>query len=69
VTAREEIQRLAQRGNLLHADVLPVEKTSVADIDEKAFNAYFVEPDLFIFASEAISHSQQHRPASIQKML
>ena len=41
VTAREEIQRLAQRGSLLYADVLPVEKTSVADIDEKAFNTYF----------------------------
>src|SRR5580765_206420 len=41
VTAREEIQRLFQRSGLIYADVIPVEQTSVADIDEKAFEDYF----------------------------
>jgi len=41
VTAREEIQRLFQRAGLVYADVVPVEGTSVADIDEKVFDAYF----------------------------
>ena len=41
VTAREEIQRLFQRSGLIYADVIPVEGTSAADIDEKAFNDYF----------------------------
>ena len=41
VTAREEIQRLFQRAGLIHADVVPVAGTSAADLDEKAFNAYF----------------------------
>ncbi|MFT3817859.1 MAG: putative DNA binding domain-containing protein [Rubrivivax sp.] len=41
VTAREEIQRLFQRAALIHADVVAVAGTSMADIDEKAFNTYF----------------------------
>ena len=42
VTAREEIQRLFQRSGLIYADVIAVERTSAADIDEKAFGDYFV---------------------------
>lgn len=41
VTAREEIQRLFQRAGLIYADVVPVEGTALADINEKAFDAYF----------------------------
>lgn len=41
VTAREELQRLFQRAGLVYADVVPVAGTSVADLDEKAFAAYF----------------------------
>jgi len=41
VTAREEIQRLFQHSGLIYADVIPVERTSAADIDEKAFHDYF----------------------------
>lgn len=41
MTAREELQRLFQRAGLVYADVVPVAGTSVADLDEKAFNAYF----------------------------
>ena len=33
VTAREELQRMLQKSLLIHADELPVEKTSVRDID------------------------------------
>lgn len=41
VTAREEMQRMFQRAGLVYADVVPVAGTSAADIDEKAFHAYF----------------------------
>jgi ATP-dependent DNA helicase RecG len=36
VTAREELQRMFQRSGLLHADVVPVQGTSVLDIDHRA---------------------------------
>lgn len=42
VTAREEIQRLFQRSGLIYADVIPVEQTSTADLDETAFDNYFI---------------------------
>lgn len=41
VTAREEMQRMFQRAGLVYADVVPVAGTSVADLDGKAFRAYF----------------------------
>lgn len=41
VTAREELQRLFQRAGLLFADVVPVAGSSAANIDSKAFSAYF----------------------------
>ena len=41
VTAREEMQRMFQRSGLVYADGVPVSGTSIADIDEKAFTAYF----------------------------
>ena len=41
VTAREELQRLFQRAGLVYADVVPVAGTTVADLDENAFNTYF----------------------------
>ncbi|AHE98084.1 Fic family protein [Thioalkalivibrio paradoxus] len=41
VTSREEMQRMFQRAALVYADVVPVAGTSVDDIDDKAFNAYF----------------------------
>lgn len=41
VTAREELQRLFQRAGLVYADVVPVAGTTVADLDDKAFAAYF----------------------------
>lgn len=41
VTAREELQRLFQQSGLVYADVVPVSGATAADIDEKAFDAYF----------------------------
>lgn len=41
VTAREEMQRMFQRGGLLQADQVPVRNSTVADIDERAFGRYF----------------------------
>lgn len=41
VTSREEMQRMFQRSGLVYADVVPVAGTSVEDIDDKAFGAYF----------------------------
>ena len=41
VTAREEMQRMFQRGGLLQADQVPVRNATVADIDERVFGRYF----------------------------
>lgn len=41
VTSREEMQRMSQQAGLVYADVVPVAGTSLADLDEKAFQAYF----------------------------
>jgi predicted HTH transcriptional regulator len=41
VTAREEMQRMFQRGGLLQADQVPVRNATVFDIDERAFGRYF----------------------------
>ena len=41
VTSREEMQRMFQRAGLVRADVVPVADTSVQDLDERIFNAYF----------------------------
>jgi ATP-dependent DNA helicase RecG len=40
-TSREEIQRIFQKANLLHADEIPVQGLSVADIDYTYFKAFF----------------------------
>ncbi len=41
VTAREEMQRIFQRGGLLQADQVPVRYATVDDIDERSFGRYF----------------------------
>src|SRR5690606_40697984 len=38
---REEMQRMFQNAGLVYADVVSVAGTSPADLDEKAFQAYF----------------------------
>lgn len=41
VTAREEVQRMLQSADLVHADEVPVEGTSVGDIDLEHFRTFF----------------------------
>ncbi len=41
VTAREELQRMFQEAALIHADEIPVGGSSVADIDQDFFDAFF----------------------------
>jgi ATP-dependent DNA helicase RecG len=40
-TSREEIQRLFQKSNLLHADVLPVQGVTIDDLDLDYFSDFF----------------------------
>ena len=40
-TSREEIQRLFQRSGLLHGDEIPVQRTTVDDLDEEYFKDFF----------------------------
>ncbi|SEI93641.1 ATP-dependent DNA helicase RecG [Allopseudospirillum japonicum] len=41
VTAREELQRMFQEAALIHADETPVSGSSVTDIDQEFFDAFF----------------------------
>jgi ATP-dependent DNA helicase RecG len=41
VTSREEIQRMLQSADLVHADEVPVEGATVADVDLDHFRAFF----------------------------
>jgi predicted HTH transcriptional regulator len=41
VTSREEMQRLFQAAGLIHADGVPVQETSQADLDRWAFQDYY----------------------------
>jgi ATP-dependent DNA helicase RecG len=43
VTAREELQRMFQRGGLVHADIVPVAGTTSADLNEPAFRRYLAQ--------------------------
>lgn len=41
VTSREEVQRMLQSADLVHADEVPVERTTSEDIDLEHFGAFF----------------------------
>ena len=41
VTAREELQRMYQEAALVHADEIPVQGTSVGDVDMEFFESFF----------------------------
>lgn len=41
VTSREEVQRMLQSADLIHADELPVEGTTTGDIDWEHFSGFF----------------------------
>lgn len=41
VTAREELQRMFQDAALVHADEIPIQGTSIADVDREFFESFF----------------------------
>ena len=41
VTAREELQRMFQDAALVHADEIPIQGTSIADVDTEFFESFF----------------------------
>ena len=41
VTAREEVQRILQNADLIHADEVPVEGTTTEDLDQEHFKVFF----------------------------
>lgn len=41
VDSREELQRMFQQSNLIHADIIPVQGTTIADIDLDYFKEFF----------------------------
>ena len=41
VTSREEVQRMLQSADLVHADEVPVEGTTAGDIDLEHFSGFF----------------------------
>ena len=43
VTAREEIQRMLQSSDLVHADEVPIDGTTTADINMEHFKAFFAK--------------------------
>ena len=54
VTAREELQRMLQRSLLIHADELPVDRSSPTDIDLYHFGE-FLEKNYAISASDVLT--------------
>ena len=42
-TSREEVQRMFQSANLLHADEMPVHRMTIEDFDMRYFNYYFLK--------------------------
>ena len=40
-TSREEIQRMFQKSGLLHADVMPVHRVTIDDLDREYFSVFF----------------------------
>jgi ATP-dependent DNA helicase RecG len=43
VTAREELQRMFQASAFIHADEMPVQGSSMADVDSAFFEAFFIQ--------------------------
>jgi ATP-dependent DNA helicase RecG len=53
VTAREELQRMYQEAALVHADEIPVQNTSVADLDMEFFEPFFEQ-----FVGESLAEQE-----------
>ena len=67
ITAREELQRLLQASLLIHADELPVPKTSVADVDLYHLGE-FLEKVYGISASDVLTPGKIDLPQKLQNL-
>ncbi|MCL2134818.1 MAG: putative DNA binding domain-containing protein [Candidatus Bathyarchaeota archaeon] len=63
VSSREEIQRLFQKSNLIHADELPVQGVTVTDLDVDYFAAFFQKR-----LGKAIEQEQLSLPKILENM-
>jgi len=67
ITAREELQRLLQTSLLIHADELPVAKTSVEDIDLYHFGE-FLENNYGILKTDVLTPGKVDLPQKLQNL-
>ena len=67
ITAREELQRLLQASLLIHADELPVQKTSVSDVDLYHLGE-FLEKVYGISASDVLTPGKIDLPQKLQNL-
>jgi len=58
VTAREELQRMFQAAGLIHADAIPVQRTSIADVDIEYFDTFFERATSETVAAQDLSRAQ-----------
>lgn len=57
VTSREELRRIFQDSHVFHADEQPIPRTSMADLDRQAFEAFYER-----VYGEAVSHEMTFLP-------
>lgn len=67
VTAREELQRMFQEAALVHADEIPVQGTSVSDIDMDFFEKFFEKIIGNPLAEQEVSLSQLMENMNLMK--
>ncbi len=67
ITAREELQRMLQASLLIHADELPVTKTSIADIDLYHLGE-FLEKVYGILATDVLTPGKIDLPQKLQNL-
>ena len=67
ITAREELQRLLQASLLIHADELPVPKTSISDVDLYHLGE-FLEKVYGISASDVLTPGKIDLPQKLQNL-
>ena len=67
ITAREELQRLLQTSLLIHADELPVPKTSIDDIDLYHFGE-FLENNYGILKTDVLTPGKVDIPQKLQNL-
>ena len=66
VTAREELQRMLQKSLLIHADELPVEKTSVRDLDLVHLGEYLEKN--YAISSDDVRDGRADLPQLLQNL-